>query len=261
MQKHKFISIDLSLGSYGGFIDEIIRLANRDKRSEYICIANVHMLVETYWDKKFADAVNRSIITTPDGVPLTWGLKWLYRIRQERVSGMDLLPDLLHIASQQSFPVFFYGGTQETLDKTKDHVTQLYSGIPSVGICSPPFRPLTSEEEQEVISIINTSGARIVFVSLGCPKQEKWMISMKDKINSVMIGIGAALPVLTGVQKRAPRWMQKNGLEWLFRLIQEPQRLWKRYLVTNVCFLYLLIKEKIGIFFYKIGECNRYLRF
>jgi N-acetylglucosaminyldiphosphoundecaprenol N-acetyl-beta-D-mannosaminyltransferase len=245
MQKHSLISIDLSLGHYTDFIDEIIRLANKDECSEYVCVANVHMLVETYKNREFAKTVNNSIITTPDGVPLTWGLKWLYGIKQERVSGMDLLPDLLRAASQQRIPVFFYGGTQKILEKTREHIAKFYSGIPYTGIYSPPFRTLMPEEEQGIIHTINASGAKIVFVSLGCPKQECWMASMKDRIKGVMVGIGAALPVLAGIQKRAPRWMQTSGLEWLFRLFQEPGRLFKRYLVTNSIYIYVLLKAKM----------------
>jgi N-acetylglucosaminyldiphosphoundecaprenol N-acetyl-beta-D-mannosaminyltransferase len=247
MQKHTLINIDLSLGSYADFVDKIIRLANRDNCSEYICVANVHMLVETYRNREFAKAVNNSIITTPDGVPLIWGLKWLYGIRQERVAGMDLVPDLLSLASQHKIPVFFYGGTWEILEKAKEHIGKFYSGIPYTGIYSPPFRTLTTEEEQEIIHIINASGAKIVFISLGCPKQERWMASMKDRINSVMIGIGAALPVLTGAQKIAPQWMRNSGLEWLFRLFQEPGRLFKRYLITNTIYIYVLLKAKMKV--------------
>jgi N-acetylglucosaminyldiphosphoundecaprenol N-acetyl-beta-D-mannosaminyltransferase len=160
---------------------------------------------------------------------------------------MDLLPDLLSLAAQHKMPVFFYGGTQAVLEVTGDHISKFYPDIPFTGIYSPPFRELTPDEEQDIIRIINASGAKIVFVALGCPKQEKWMAAMKDRINSVMIGIGAALPVLAGVQKRAPRWMQKSGLEWLYRLSQEPKRLFKRYLVTNTTYLYILIKTKIRL--------------
>jgi N-acetylglucosaminyldiphosphoundecaprenol N-acetyl-beta-D-mannosaminyltransferase len=245
MRKQTLISIDLSLGAYANFVDRIIGLTSKDKCSEYICVANVHMLVETYRNKEFAKAVNGSIITTPDGVPLIWGLKWLYGIRQERVAGMDLMPDLLRVASEHAIPIFLYGGTEKILKKTKKHIAKYYSEIPSVGVYSPPFRLLTPEEEQEVVHTINASGAKIVFVALGCPKQEKWMAAMKGKINAVMIGIGAALPVLVNAQKRAPRWMQKSGLEWSYRLFQEPKRLFKRYFITNSIFLYVLIKEKM----------------
>jgi N-acetylglucosaminyldiphosphoundecaprenol N-acetyl-beta-D-mannosaminyltransferase len=245
MQKHTLLSINLSLGSYTDFVNEIICLANGGECSEYVCVANVHMLVETYKNREFAETVNSAVITTADGVPLIWGLKWLYGIKQERVAGMDLLPDLLHSASQQAIPVFFYGGTEETLALILEYVKSHYSGILFAGSYSPPFRPLTSGEEVEVINRIHASGAKLVFVSLGCPKQERWMASMKGRIKATMIGIGAAFPVLAGVQTMAPQWMRKNGLEWLYRLFQEPKRLFKRYLTTNSIFLYILIKEKI----------------
>jgi N-acetylglucosaminyldiphosphoundecaprenol N-acetyl-beta-D-mannosaminyltransferase len=246
MQKHPLISINLSIGQYSDFIDSIRVLSEANDNSEYICVANVHMLVEAYDDKEFATAVNNSAITTPDGVPLTWALKWLHGIKQERVPGMDLLPDLLSLSSEHSIPVFFYGSTEKVLSQTQEYVKTHYPKIPSVGVYSPPFRPLTVAEEDEMTAKINTSGARIIFVSLGCPKQEKWMACMKGRISSVMIGIGGALPVLLGVQKRAPHWMQKCGLEWLFRLLQEPKRLFKRYFYTNTKFIYLILRERIN---------------
>ena len=240
MQKQQFKSIQLSLGSYSQFCKEIVLLCN-SSCSEYVCVANVHMLVEAHKDKEFADVVNNSIITTPDGLPLTWGLRLLYGIKQERVAGMDLLPDLLSLASQNQISVFFYGGTNEVLEKTKKYIKECYPDIPSIGYYSPPFRTLTTEETDEIAEKINSIGARLVFVSLGCPKQERWMSTMKGRINAVMIGIGAALPVLVGEKSRAPKWMQKNGLEWLYRLMQEPRRLCKRYFVTNTTYIILLI--------------------
>jgi N-acetylglucosaminyldiphosphoundecaprenol N-acetyl-beta-D-mannosaminyltransferase len=245
MQKHPLISINLSIGRYSDFVENIRILSSIKDSSEYICVANVHMLVEAYNDKEFASAVNNSAITTPDGVPLTWALNRLYGIKQERVAGMDLLPDLLSLSSEHSIPIFFYGGPKKILSQTKEYVKTYYPKIPFTGVYSPPFRPLTVDEECAVTDKINTSGARIIFVSLGCPKQEKWMASMKGRINGVMIGIGGALPVLLGVQKRAPQWMRKCGLEWLFRLLQEPKRLFKRYFYTNTKFIYLILREKI----------------
>jgi N-acetylglucosaminyldiphosphoundecaprenol N-acetyl-beta-D-mannosaminyltransferase len=245
MQKHTLLSIDLSLGSYSDFVDEIIRLANMDDSSEYICVANVHMLVEAYKDKEFAKIVNNAVITTPDGVPLTWGLKWLYGIKQERVAGMDLFPDLLRVASQQAIPVFFYGGTETVLSGISEYIKTHYSEKIFAGSYSPPFCPLTPDEEEKIINRINASGAKLVFVSLGCPKQEKWMASMKGRIKATMIGVGGAFSTLSGMKKMAPPWMRKSGLEWSYRLFQEPKRLFKRYFTTNTIFLYLLIKAKI----------------
>jgi N-acetylglucosaminyldiphosphoundecaprenol N-acetyl-beta-D-mannosaminyltransferase len=140
--------------------------------------------------------------------------------------------------------VAFYGGTQTMLDKTKDHITRNYPGLHIAAMYSPPFRPLTTDEEDTVIEIFHDSGAALIFVVLGCPKQEKWMASMKDKIAAVMVGIGGALPVFVGIQKRAPRWMQNSGLEWFYRLMQEPGRLFKRYATTNSLFICLVLKSK-----------------
>lgn len=209
------------------------------------------MIIEAHWDPKFAELVNNANLVTPDGMPLVKAMRLLYGVKQERVAGMDLLPELLKEAEKQDLSVFFYGGTKEMLDRTKEYVTTHYPSLEKHQYFSPPFRPLTEEEEQEVMTKINDSGVNLVFVSLGCPKQEKWMASMKGKINACMIGIGGALPVMVGMQKRAPKWMQKLSLEWFYRLIQEPKRLFKRYAITNSLFLWLLLKQ---LLFNKIGK-------
>jgi N-acetylglucosaminyldiphosphoundecaprenol N-acetyl-beta-D-mannosaminyltransferase len=243
MQSKKLISLQISLGSYASFVDKLIALATT-RQSDYICVANVHMLVEAYHSPAFADIVNQATLVTPDGKPLTWALKILYGIHQERVAGMDLLPDLLAAAETKKIPVGFYGGTEALLQKTDEQLKIKFPNLSIAKMYSPPFRPLNPDEENSVIQMLNDSGAAIIFVALGCPKQEKWMASMYGKINAVMIGIGGALPVLAGLQKRAPRWMQHVGLEWLYRLGQEPGRLLKRYASTNSLFIYLVMKEK-----------------
>lgn len=173
----------------------------------------------------------------------------LYGIDQPRIAGMDLLPRLLSVAESYQLPVFFYGGTEQMQEKTRAFLSTKYPDLILAGFVSPPFRRLSEKEENDHINQINHSGAKLLFVVLGCPKQEKWMASMKGKISACMIGIGGALPVLIGLQKRAPGWMQKAGLEWFFRLMQEPKRLFKRYLVTNSKFLFLLsralVKKKL----------------
>jgi N-acetylglucosaminyldiphosphoundecaprenol N-acetyl-beta-D-mannosaminyltransferase len=210
----QIISLFISTGLYDSFIHRIIELA-RKKQSSYVCVANVHMTIEAYWDSKFADMVNDADLVTPDGMPLAKAMKLLYGLRQDRVAGMDLLPDLLEKAEKENLGVFFYGGTDEMLQKTKAFVQATYPDLKEQAYYSPPFRALTAEEEVSVIQQINNSGAQLVFVALGCPKQEKWMAGMKGKINACMLGIGGALPVMIGMQKRAPQWMQKLSLEWL----------------------------------------------
>lgn len=244
MQK-ELISININTGSYRNFVNELVEMS--DKSSSYTCIANVHMLVEAYSNASFASIVNNADMITPDGMPLTWGLKLLHGVRQDRVAGMDLLPDLLKEAERKGIPVYFYGGTETMLAGIRENMPQRYPALKIAGMFSPPFRELTKSEVELTAQFINNSGARIVFVILGCPKQELWMGMMKNRIKACMIGVGGALPVLLGIQKRAPLWMQRNGLEWLYRLCQEPRRLFKRYAITNSIFLYLLGKEFIRV--------------
>lgn len=241
MDKEKIFSLCVSTGSYKEFVRTIINKAAAAE-SDYACVANVHMLAETYRWPAFAQTVNNAAIITPDGKPLTWALRLVHGIQQDRVSGMDLLPDLLSEAEASSLPVFFYGGSEAMLQKTAAYLKHEYPSLHVAGMHSPPFRQLTANEDEVVIKKINNTGAKLVFVVLGCPKQEAWMASMKGRINAFMIGVGGALPVLIGAQKRAPRWMQTGGLEWLYRLSQEPGRLFKRYAFTNSLFLYLFAK-------------------
>jgi len=242
----RLVSFPVSTGTYKEMLNAIIARCNTGVASS-VCIANVHMVVTAYQDKQFAPVVQQADIVTPDGLPLTWAMRLLFGIRQPRVAGMDLLPDLIGSAEQTGVAVYFYGGTHEMLDRTRESLAVSHPLLKIAGTYSPPFRNLTSEEEDEVAEQINKSGAKMVFVVLGCPKQEKWMNSMKNKITAVMIGVGGALPVLIGMQKRAPLWMQKKGLEWFYRLCQEPRRLFRRYAITNVLFIVLVAAEFIRI--------------
>jgi N-acetylglucosaminyldiphosphoundecaprenol N-acetyl-beta-D-mannosaminyltransferase len=203
------------------------------------------MVVEAFWNKSFSDKVRAASLVTPDGKPLTWALRLLHGIKQDRVAGMDVLPALLKKSEKMQLPLYIYGGTETLLFRTREYLTKHYPDLVINGFYSPPFRELTPEEETKAIDDINQSGAKLVFVVLGCPKQEQWMANMLGRIKAVMIGIGGALPVLVGLQKRAPKWMQNAGLEWLFRLLQEPRRLFRRYAVTNSIFLYLLSRELV----------------
>lgn len=243
MTHHQLIKLNLSTGSFQDFVNNIVALGQR-RASSYVCVANVHMCVETYQDATFAQVVNQADIVTPDGVPLIKGLQLLYGIHQERVAGPDLMPALLAELEKQGLKVYFYGSTNDVLEKLKDFCWANYPKLLIAGMHSPPFRVLTEAETQIKIQDINDSGANIVLVALGCPKQERWMATMKGKINAVMVGVGGAFPMLVGVQKRAPLWMQRNSLEWFYRLAQEPRRLFKRYFITNSLFILLIIKEK-----------------
>ncbi len=235
-------NFSLSTGTYSQFTDKVIEWAAARKPA-MICVANVHMFVEAQNDAFFLDIVNNADMVTPDGKPLCWALKWLYGTTQERVAGMDLLPDLLGRMGKDALSVYFYGGSPQMLDRTKAYLEENYPLVKLVGMYSPPFRPLTVAENNQVIEHINIARPNVVFVILGCPKQEKWMAAVKGRINALAIGVGGALPVMTGMQKRAPLWMQHAGLEWFYRLMQEPRRLFKRYAQTNSHFIWVIMKE------------------
>ena len=240
--KIEVLTIPITTGQYKEVVEDISMLAQQG-RGSYVCVANVHMLAEANRDADFKEIVNNADIVTPDGMPLVWAIRLLYGIKQDRIAGMDMLPALLKKAEANGLPVYFYGGTPKMLQLTRASVQSKFPDLTLAGLYSPPFRELSAQEESDIIKEINASGARMIFVILGCPKQERWMASMKPHINACMIGIGGALPVMVGLQKRAPFWMQRSGLEWLYRLLQEPKRLFKRYFVTNSIFLWLFLKK------------------
>lgn len=243
MKKKKIIKSLISIGRYEQFMSELLSLA-KDKQSSYICVANVHMTIEAYNDKKFEAIVNNANITTPDGMPLAKAIKYIYGIEQDRVAGMDLTSDIMRKSEQDNLSIFVYGLTDKTLNIFTDRAKKEFPTL-KIKSYSPPFRELDSNEKKKIIKIINDYSPNFVFVALGCPKQEKWMEEHKGKINCCMIGLGGALEVYAGVKSRAPQWMQNNSLEWLYRLIQDPKRLWKRYLYTNNLFILLFIKQFI----------------
>lgn len=242
--RKNLISLYINTIPFEKFLEGICSLAYQ-RKSSYVCVANVHMCIEAYDDPAYAHIVNQADYVTPDGMPLVKALQWMYHVPQERVAGMDLLPALLKKAEEEHLKVFFYGGTAALQKATEEYLHSHYPTLHAVGFYSPPFRPLTPSEEEEVITRINASEAQLVMVALGCPKQEKWMANMKGRIHACMLGIGGALPVLVGQQKRAPKWMQNMSLEWLFRLFQEPKRLFKRYAYTNSKFIFLFLYQRL----------------
>ena len=244
--RKKIISLDIDLFSYKDSIKKIMEDA-RDRKRGYVCFANVHMVIEAYQDKQFDKDVNSATLVLPDGMPLVKTLKWFYGIEQDRVAGMDVMPDLIRIASNNNLKLFFFGTTPELLEKIRLKIEKDFPKTDVVGLFSPPFNePLNNDLYTEMI---NSSGANLVFVALGCPKQEKWMAQNSPKINAMLLGVGGAFPVFAGAASRAPLFMQNTGLEWVYRLYQEPKRLFKRYLFTNSIFLFLVLKTKIKLIF------------
>lgn len=232
----------VSTGSYQAYVEQIIRLA-KSRTSSYVCFANVHMLMEAYQDPAFSQVVNGADIAAPDGRPLSLLMKYHYDLDQQRVCGMDMFTDILKAAQQNEVSIFFYGSTPEVLTTVITKAKQEYPSLLIAGSYSPPFRPLTGEEDREIVNAIKASEAQLLFVSLGCPKQEKWMQEHRGQIACCMLGLGQAFLVYAGQEKRLPPWARDLSLEWLYRLYLEPKRLWKRYLKTNSLFLYLAGKN------------------
>lgn len=240
--KVKLISLNIELISYNEAKYKVLELA-KNRISSFCCFANVHMTIEAFRNVGISTSINGADYIFSDGQPLTVALKWLYGIKQDRIAGMDFMPSILKASEQAGLSVFLYGGSSDVLEKLKIKITREFPDLLIAGAISPPYRLLTEQEENFFNQEINNTQANIVFVSLGCPKQELWMARHSSKIKAVLLGVGGAFPVYAELTKRAPDWMQKYSLEWLYRLIQEPQRMWKRYFVTNTLFVLLLFKE------------------
>jgi len=232
--------------TYKTVVDKIFNLENKN-RGRYISIANVHVVMESYDNIEYRNIINKSLIVTPDGVPLVWGLKFMGNTDIERVYGPHLTLYLCEIAENKNLSVGFYGSSKNVINKLRNNLIQKYPSIKIEYTFSPPFRSLNESEDDQIISEINKSGIKILFVGLGCPKQERWMYEHKDKINPLMIGVGAAFDFIAGEKPQAPKWMQTIGMEWIFRLITEPKRLWKRYLYHNPRFIFYFTLQLLGL--------------
>ena len=209
--------------------------------SRYVCVANVHVVMEAYDRPDFRQVVNGADLVVPDGMPLVWMLRRMGRRGQPRLYGAELVLRLCEVAEQRGIPVGVYGSHPQTLARLLERLRRDYPRLRVVYAHSPPFRPLTPEEDAQDVEEMRQKGVRILFVSLGCPKQERWMADHRGRVPAVMLGVGAAVDFLTGTKPQAPRWMQQAGLEWLFRLLTEPRRLWRRYLKHNPRFLLLAL--------------------
>jgi N-acetylglucosaminyldiphosphoundecaprenol N-acetyl-beta-D-mannosaminyltransferase len=232
--------------SYEDASGRVLRWA-REGRSAYVCVATVHMVMETFDSAAFRLVVNGADLVTPDGRPLVWALRSLGVRDASQVRGTDLTASVVERAAREDVPVGLYGGTPELLEAFVGILETRYPGVRVVCRIAPPFRPLTTEEDEAVTEEIASSGARILFVGIGCPRQERWMEAHKDRIPAVMLGVGAAFDFHTGRVRQAPTWMQVAGLEWLFRLLMDPRRLWKRYARHNPRFIALFLLQLLGL--------------
>jgi N-acetylglucosaminyldiphosphoundecaprenol N-acetyl-beta-D-mannosaminyltransferase len=228
--------------SYESATQQVLTWA-KARRSCYVCVANVHMIMEAHDSSSFAQVIKQAAMVTPDGMPLVWALKLLGLPAASRVYGPTLMLHICEAAAQQDVSIALYGGTSESLDRFTTFIQNRFPGITIACKIAPPFRPLTEQEKAAYTSELAQSGAQILLVGIGCPKQEFWMASQANKIPAVMLGVGAAFDFHSGRVKQAPAWMQQVGLEWLFRLSQEPRRLWKRYVYHNPRFVFYFLKQ------------------
>jgi N-acetylglucosaminyldiphosphoundecaprenol N-acetyl-beta-D-mannosaminyltransferase len=240
------VTLNVSCTRYELATKQVLEWAKK-LESRIVFAANVHMLMEAYDSQSYRQILNSADLVTPDGMPLVWMMRLKGQKDQQRVYGPTLMLHVLEAAAREGIPVGFYGSSPEILHALTARMQTRFPGLKIVYSFSPPFREMSQEEDGRVIENISASGARILFVGLGCPKQERWMAEHRGKIKAVMLGVGAAFDFHAGVKSQAPAWMQKLGLEWFYRLATEPRRLWRRYLYHNPRFIILAILDLLGI--------------
>lgn len=238
----------ISTLSFDAQVNAIVEWA-KYRRSRVVCVSNVHMLMEGHWNKAFEQVLLTADLLTPDGMPLVWMTSLMSGKSQDRVAGMELMLALCKQAQEKRVSLFLFGSTNETLVQIQQHLSEDFPSLQIAGTLSPPFRPLSEAENKAIARKINQSGAGLVFVSLGCPKQERWMSLQRGQVRAVMVGLGGAFPVYAGNKRWAPSWVRRHGLEWCYRLTQDPRRLWKRYASTIPPFVGLALIQvvKVGL--------------
>lgn len=224
----------INMGWLLKFTDEHIKELSGD----YMCVSNVHTTVMSYEDERYRAVQNNGIMAIPDGGPLsTVGRKRGHEM-MVRTTGPSYMGEIFKVSAEKGYRHYFYGSTDETLEKLHQELTKQYPGLQIAGMYSPPFRPTSEEEDAVIIERINETKPDFVWIGLGAPKQEKWMAAHQGRVEGFMVGVGAGFDYFAGNIERAPEWMQKHNLEWVYRLIQDPKRLFKRYMITNTKFIW-----------------------
>lgn len=215
-------------------------------RAQLFAFCNVHSVMTARRDRDVREALDAMDMATPDGMPLVWTLRRRGHPSQPRVYGPDLMELALAHGVALGWRHFFFGATDETLARLCASAEVLAPGIRIAGSYAPPYRPLTPHEEDDIVGRIDDSGANLVWVGLGMPKQELWMHRTRDRLPATnLLGVGAAFDLLSGTVPQAPDWLQDRGLEWAYRLWREPRRLWRRYLYNNPAFVLLALREEL----------------
>jgi N-acetylglucosaminyldiphosphoundecaprenol N-acetyl-beta-D-mannosaminyltransferase len=240
------LGLRVAITNYNEATQFVVDSAN-EYRQGYVCAANVHMVMLAHDEADFQRVVNSSLLVTPDGMPLKWFINMRGGKLSDRVYGPTLALKICEAAENYGLAIGFYGGRPESLAHLLDGIRTAFPAVNIAYSHAPPFRPLTEEEDAEVIAAINSAGVRILFTGLGCPKQERWMAEHAHNINSIMIGVGAFFDFYSGKVKQAPLWLQRFGLEWLFRLCMEPRRLFWRYAYYNPRFLVLAVLQLLRL--------------
>lgn len=244
--RHAVLGVSVSMVSLDQATNMIVDWADKGRPST-VAVTGVHGVMEAQDDPSFRQILNEASLCVPDGVPLVWcGRAAGYR-GISRVFGPDLMLRVSDALARREGSAFYYGGNEGIADELAATLARRFPGLRTAGTFCPPFRDLTEAEEAEIVARINASGADVVWVGLSTPKQERWMAAFRDRLRTpVLIGVGAAFDYNTGRIQRAPAWMQAAGLEWFFRLVQEPRRLWRRYMRNNPRFIWLLARERLA---------------
>ncbi|MBI3577087.1 WecB/TagA/CpsF family glycosyltransferase [Candidatus Gottesmanbacteria bacterium] len=221
----------------------------RERKRKYICVAATHLLMECQKDKALLAGVNKARLVTPDGMPLVWLLKLYGHKKVERVYGPTLMLKLCRLAEKNGYKIFLLGGSLGESGQLRQKLKNKFSSLQIAGNRDTPVRAIPEKENNAIVKKINSSGAQIVFVGMGCPIQELWMIRNRRRLEApVLIGVGAAFDFITAKTPQAPPWMQNTGLEWLYRLLHEPKRLAYRYVVLNTRFTVFVLKQLVRDF-------------
>jgi exopolysaccharide biosynthesis WecB/TagA/CpsF family protein len=247
--RHNLFGVQVSATDYDQAV-EVILAAAEQRQSAVVSLHAAHAVVSASEDPALQAKVNDFELVGPDGQPVRWALNWLHGAGlRDRVYGPELTLRLCRAAAQRGVSIYLYGSSPEVIDALIRNLVARYPGLIVAGAEAPPFRSLTAEEDAAMVERINQSGAGLVFIGLGCPKQDHFAADHRDRIRAVQVCVGAAFDFHAGVKKTAPGWMQRRGLEWLFRVWQEPRRLWKRYLVTNTQFACKFARQWLAMWF------------
>jgi len=246
-EKHNVLGILMDAVDYDTTVEFVLRAA-RERRGAAVSALAVHGLMSGVLDHEQKYRLNQFDLLVPDGQPIRWALNLLYSAGlRDRVYGPNLTNAVCARAEAEGVPVFFYGSTPEILAELRTYLKCHFPSLRVAGMEPSKFRQLTPTETNEVTKRIRNSGARIVFAGLGCPRQEIWAYELREALSMPILAVGAAFPFLAGIVPQAPRWMQDRGLEWLFRLWAEPRRLWRRYLLLNPAYVFLLALQALHI--------------